>query len=277
MKKLPTMIMGAAMLVTAAAPFAQAAPAPTSYPDVPTSYRFYQEIETLSELGVIGGYPDGQFKPFGTVTRAEAAIMIGREVIDEEDINGTHTKFKDVNPNSKAAAYIKAATDNNIIQGFDATHFKPDAKLTREQAAILIGRGYGLTDSDNVTFVDVAKDSKAYPYIGKLVHAKITQGFPGNRFKPQQNVSRGEFAAFLDRADNYGPDIPEFQDIDIDPFEYVTNGKFDVNKYKQAYIAKGGDWNKYLQELEYATGMKLSDFIQAVQEQLDDPADDSEE
>ena len=104
MKKLPTMIMGAAMLVTAAAPFAQAAPAPTSYPDVPTSYRFYQEIETLSELGVIGGYPDGQFKPFGTVTRAEAAIMIGREVIDEEDINDTHTKFKDVNPNSKAAA-----------------------------------------------------------------------------------------------------------------------------------------------------------------------------
>ena len=37
-----------------------------------------EAVEVLVSMGVINGYTDGSFKPFGTVTRAEMATMISK-------------------------------------------------------------------------------------------------------------------------------------------------------------------------------------------------------
>ena len=46
-----------------------------------TNYTFYDEVLYLSSEEIISGFTDGTFRPNDTVTRAQAAIMIGRALI----------------------------------------------------------------------------------------------------------------------------------------------------------------------------------------------------
>ena len=46
--------------------------------DVSTSSPSYTAILTLSNRGIISGYPDGAFRPEANITRAEAAAIINR-------------------------------------------------------------------------------------------------------------------------------------------------------------------------------------------------------
>lgn len=47
-----------------------------SFSDVPQTSAYYKDIESATRLGVLNGYPDGTFRPDGTLTRAEAATVI---------------------------------------------------------------------------------------------------------------------------------------------------------------------------------------------------------
>ena len=48
----------------------------TDSADVGSAYRSY--VKTAAELGLIGGYTDGSFRPQATLTRAAAAVLISR-------------------------------------------------------------------------------------------------------------------------------------------------------------------------------------------------------
>src|SRR3954471_16237003 len=68
-----------------------------TFSDLQSSHRFYEEMLFLEAEGIITGYPDGTFRPDGEVTRAAAAIMIGRAL----ELNGQQraTVFSDVGAN----------------------------------------------------------------------------------------------------------------------------------------------------------------------------------
>ena len=70
----------------------------------------------LSSEEVISGFTDGTFRPNDTVTRAQAAIMIGRALgLDGEPRN---TKFNDVTSTVTGSGYIASAVEKGIISGF---------------------------------------------------------------------------------------------------------------------------------------------------------------
>jgi competence protein ComEC len=189
-------------------PFAQAA----SFKDVQTSYRFYNEISFLSDLEYISGYTDGKFGPEDKVTRAAAAAIIGRAL----ELDGTKRKtiFKDVSSTNFASGYIDSAVEAGIISGFPDGTFKPGQTVTRGQLAIFLARAFELTESTTVNFKDVSKTAAAYPFIGKILAAEITAGYPDNTYRPNVAVTRAQFAAFMARALNPffipGADLPEF-------------------------------------------------------------------
>lgn len=194
LKKPFTLLSSIVFSLGIAAPLAQAA----TFKDVSESYRFYEDIDSLSNTGIISGFPDGRFMPDTQVTRAQAVIMIGRAF----NVDGTKrsTVFSDVSPSSVASGYIAKAVGGGIISGFPGLTFRPNEPVTRGQLAILLTRAYELTEETPVTFKDVSKNSAAYSSIGKIIAAGITQGYPDNTYRPDTAVTRGEFAAFLSRA-----------------------------------------------------------------------------
>ena len=47
-----------------------------SFSDVPESSWFYEDVMTLSESGVVSGYPDGTYRPTKKVTTGESLKMV---------------------------------------------------------------------------------------------------------------------------------------------------------------------------------------------------------
>ncbi|MBO8430132.1 S-layer homology domain-containing protein, partial [Spirochaetes bacterium] len=63
-------------ILTAVLVFSVALPAMAfQFPDVPTNHWAAEQMDILSDKGVIVGYPDGTFRPDENVTRAEFASM----------------------------------------------------------------------------------------------------------------------------------------------------------------------------------------------------------
>lgn len=182
------------VLIISLVPVGQAA----SFKDVSSSYLFYDEITYLTDKNIISGFTDGNFKPNQPVTRAQAAIMIGKAI----NLNGSpqRTIFSDVGPSNGASGYIHSAVNAGIIQGFNDGTFKPNNPVTRGQLAIFLTRAFNLTATTTVSFSDVPTSSSAYSYIGKLVAANITSGYDDNTYRPEQAVTRGQFSAFMTRT-----------------------------------------------------------------------------
>ncbi|WP_009631215.1 S-layer homology domain-containing protein [Synechocystis sp. PCC 7509] len=67
-----------------------------------------------------------------------------------------------------------------------------------------------------VTFIDVPPDYWARPYIHALAASGVVNGYAGDYFRPNQTITRAEFAALLqDAFDNQSvPGITKYQDIE---------------------------------------------------------------
>lgn len=213
-----------------------------SFSDVSKSNGFYDEINYLVEKGIIQGFQDGTFKPNNYVTRAQAAIMIGRAL----GLDGTqkNTKFPDVSKESVASGYIQSAVNSGIIQGYSDGTFKPNQSVTRGQMAIFLSRAFNLQKTSNVTFSDVSSSMVAYPYIGRLIAAGITNGYTDGTYRPNKAVTRGEFSAFMARALDSSFRLPveegNLVNVSVPGFENVDLGmtKQQVKNIETATLIK---------------------------------------
>ncbi len=203
MKKSLVGVVVITLVLSLVGSFASAA----TFRDVPESNRFYEEIDLLSNLEIISGFTDGTFRPEENVTRAQAAILIGKTF----DLDGTKrtTSFSDVHLSNTASGYIESAVEEGILSGFPDGTYRPNQTVTRAQLAIILGRAFDITEAVDIHFPDVSKTSAAYPYIENVVAAGIAYGYEDGYYRPNRAVTREQFAAFLARAYVYTPEAPE--------------------------------------------------------------------
>lgn len=171
-----------------------------SFTDINNSQWFNEHLGYLSSRNQINGFDDGSFRPYSEITRAEAAVLIGRAL--GYDGTTTATAFKDVSSKSFASGYIQEAVTKNIITGYEDGTFRPDKKVTRAEMAILISKAFELERQQNGTssFTDVSTQMAAYPHILSIIKAGITKGYNDQTFRPYEYMTRSEFAAFLTRV-----------------------------------------------------------------------------
>ena len=113
----------------------------------------------------------------------------------------TNQEFNDLSSNQRFYEEIHYLVNKGIITGFPDKTFRSDQAVTREQAAIMIGRALNLDGSKRTTkFKDVSVDSEASGYIASSVEKGIITGFPDGTYRPSQPVTRGQMAIFLNRA-----------------------------------------------------------------------------
>jgi hypothetical protein len=94
-----------------------------------------------------------------------------------------------------------------ITTGVDATHFAPNANVTRGQMAMFLRRLAGspaYAGGANCGFVDIGGAyARSAVDICWLKSIGVTTGVDATHFAPNANVTRGQMAAFLHRLYNW--------------------------------------------------------------------------
>lgn len=150
------------------------------------------DINYLVEQNIVNGNPDGTFLPNAGITRAEAVAMLVRGFDIAE--SNSELPFADA-VNHWGKSYIAAAFKAGIVKGTDATHFAPDARITREEFAAMVVRvgNLSLENKQPVVFTDAAKISAWAKESVDIAGANgIIGGYPDGSFAPQNNVTRAE-------------------------------------------------------------------------------------
>lgn len=166
--------------------------------DVSDSHPFYEEIMYLMEEGFVEGYPDGTMRPDAKVSRGEAAAMVGR--VKELDSTHKTTPFSDVAAGHFASGYIAEAAEAGYIFGYADGSYRPNQPISRGDMALIIERVFELNFIYFHDIKDVPDATYYYDAICRLVAASIAVGYPDGTFRPELEVTRGQFSAFLARA-----------------------------------------------------------------------------
>lgn len=155
-------------------------------------------IIKLYGKGMINGYPDGTFRPDYTVTRAEFAAMLAKNLTE---VSGK-MNLKDLPEDFWAYSSVKKLYLRKIVTGDSDKNFNPNQPITREDAAVILYRTIQgkVEESENLTYYDGDRIAEyAKTAIASLSAADLLHGSDGS-FHPKQTTTRAEAAAMLANA-----------------------------------------------------------------------------
>lgn len=121
-----------------------------NFADVPANADYAEAVNVLADNGILNGDENGNFNPNNTVTRAEFSAIICRLLgVDDEAKALTQSKFSDVSSSHWAKGYIAKAAELSIVNGNEDGTFKPEDKVTYEQAVAMVVRAMGGAEAAN--------------------------------------------------------------------------------------------------------------------------------
>lgn len=191
--------MVASFMVPAAIPAVQGA---GSFSDVSSDAFYAGAVNDLASKGIIGGYSNGTFQPNKQVTRAEAAKILAFD-LGLTTNKGAATSFSDVKGSDWFFQPVTALAEAGGINGYKDGAFQPNKTITRAEMASLIVKAYDLKADESATtpFTDVPTNSWYAGAVKALYANKVTTGKGSvNTFAPNDSVTRGEMAVFVQRA-----------------------------------------------------------------------------
>ena len=189
-----------------------------------------KDIQTLTLNGFINGMTEAAFEPESYVTREQLVKLI----VTTLDIYRGYTDFEnvtialsDVKKSDWSFPYIWDAVDFGILDG--SGEFLPQVDANRETCALWIAKGLEL----NITSRDTRfSDHSSFQYPGAVaavVDAGIILGFDDNTFRPNEQLTRAQAAAMLNRAFQYmlkhQTDMLEFDVMDRIRADFNGDGK----------------------------------------------------
>lgn len=122
------------------------------------------------------------------------------------------TSFSDVNNNYWAKDFINELSERGIIKGFPDGTFRPDAAVTRAEFAAMIRSLRKPKTRTAVNFVDVTSNFWARGAIAEAYEMQWMAGYPGNVFRPQQQIPRVQVAVAVNNGLGYQPTC-NFEDV----------------------------------------------------------------
>lgn len=105
--------------------------------------------------------------------------------------------FADVGGFEWAEGAIAEMDSRGFIKGYEGGMFMPSKELTRAELVTIINRMNGLTEEKEATFSDLTDSHWAYTEIEKALSKGYISGFPDNTFRPDQPVTREQFATII--------------------------------------------------------------------------------
>lgn len=157
-------------------------------------------LDRLVSWDIMRGDQYGNLEPNRSITRAEFVTMLNRTF--------GYTKtgaqpFRDVVTRDWYYDDISAAYTAGYFQGTSKSTASPNATLTREEAATMLCRNLMLqpVSGENLSFTDSRLASSwSRGYIKAAADEGILRGDPDGKFRPLDNITRGEVAIMLVRV-----------------------------------------------------------------------------
>lgn len=175
-------------------------------------------IHEWLDNGKLKGYEDGSFKPDAQITRAEFMTMVN-SAFGYTEI--TDVNFSDVDADDWYYQEVQKAVKADYLLGYEDNTARPDNKISRQEAALIIARIKGLSDNEAgaSTFTDANEiASWAKGGVGAATSEKLIIGYEDGTFRPLREISRAEALTIIDRAhvDDTKPEEPGDKDEDED-------------------------------------------------------------
>lgn len=186
--------LAATMLATSLSAFA--------YTDVSEDHWAKSYIDSLSGQKILAGYEDGTFRPDDHISRAEFAQIL---VNISGAIEKTNATLPDVADSAWYADTMKIAVNAGYIYGYDDGTYKPEGSITRQEAASMVYRAWGLNPEGFLGFTDNAKIAEwAQNPVSTLSTKDVIAGYPDGSFQPEKEITRAEAAKIIAKAITLG-------------------------------------------------------------------------
>jgi parallel beta-helix repeat protein len=160
-------------------------------------------IEALAIRGIIGGFPDGTYRPNDPVTRAQFAAIIDKAFTPTPDRAGVN--FVDVSSSFWGNQAIQSAYRGGFLSGYPGRIFQPNQQIPRVQILVSLASGLELSSSDR-TVLNRYQDAAQIPgYAVDAITAATQRGIVVNyptltQLNPNRQATRAEVAAFVYQA-----------------------------------------------------------------------------
>ncbi len=164
-------------------------------------------IQSLSNQGILTGYPDGSFRPEGLITRAEFSAMMVKALSLNLNASGSQT-FNDVPPSHWAYPSIETVRATGLVSGYPNGQFMPAKSISRAESMAILSNAARIPMPSDATINQVLsgyRDSAAIPTWARPgVAAAIMSGIyandpsAGNQIEPLAPTTRAEVAAMVE-------------------------------------------------------------------------------
>lgn len=166
------------------------------FPDTNSSYLEGKAAAELYRRGVIGGYPDGEFKGARFVNRAEAAkFLLLAKLGTVSELQNTG-RFPDVKEGEWYVKFVIKAANLGIIEGHPDGNFRPQNTVNTAEFLKMLTKTFGLKEGLSYTYSDVNSTDWFARYAGVAQKYDI---FPSRSMKlePGRNMTRDEVAVAI--------------------------------------------------------------------------------
>jgi hypothetical protein len=173
-----------------------------SFADVPDGYWAKMPIENGATVGLVQGYPDGNFKPERPLSRAELATLLVRAKGLKLPDGRARQAFKDVKPDFWAAKYIEVAQREGLVKGYPDKSFRPNNKINKVEGIALMVRfdQLKLAEVDSKPYWDIATNHWAAKYVQAAKENGMLKFIDRNRLRPKEALARSESVEMLGKT-----------------------------------------------------------------------------
>ncbi|MBV1758438.1 MAG: S-layer homology domain-containing protein [Dethiosulfatibacter sp.] len=190
-------LVGAILLIL---PMFTQAFAVESFSDLDNAEWAKETIMEWVDKGLISGYEDGTFKPNQEITRAEYTKLMFNAYAIETD---GKKDFSDVFQTDWHYDVVTKMAYLGHVNGYPDGTFKPDALITRAEAATILFNIEGLEANEEAA--DIFLDSSMIPgwakgIIGAVYEAGYILGYPDGTFKSDDYITRAESVFMINNS-----------------------------------------------------------------------------
>lgn len=175
------------------------------FKDVDTGKWYHVSIDYVLTHSIMNGVSGTSFAPNSNLTRGMLVQILFNL---EGNPQSASASFSDVKVDAWYAKAVGWAAANKVVTGYADGTFRPNAAVTREQAAAILYRyaqskGIDVSvgeDTNILSYADALQASEyAIPALQWAVGAGVLNGKSGNLLAPTGTATRAEIAAIMQR------------------------------------------------------------------------------